>query len=96
MFFKMEKFLKVAVTGLGDQLVSISNVKLIDEASATATATTIHYMDGTTTTITHAADTAFSVLLALQTAMASALQSDWKKVTHDVTLSVAVSQIANA
>jgi dihydroneopterin aldolase len=69
---------------------------LIDEATSTAVTTTIHYMDGTTTTLTHAADTAFSVLLALQNAMANALQSDWKKVTHDVTLSVAVSGIANA
>lgn len=92
----MEKFLKVAVTSLGDQYVSVKNVKLIDEASATAVATTIHYNDGTTTTLTHAADTDFSVLLALQDAMVAALSSDWKKVTHDVTLSVAVSNIANA
>ena len=92
----MNKFLKVAVTSLGDQYVSISGVKLIDEATATAVTTTLHYNDGTTTTLTHAADTAFSVLLALQTAMASALQTDWKQVLHDVTLDVAVSGIANA
>jgi hypothetical protein len=73
-FFKMEKFLKVAVTGLGDQLISISNVKLIDEATSTAVTTTILH-GRTTTTLTHAADTAFSVLLALQNAMANALQS---------------------
>lgn len=92
----MEKFLSIPVTGLGNQYVSVAGVKLIDEATSTATATTIHYMDGTTTTITHAADTAFSVLLALQTAMVSALQTNWQNPVWPVSLNVAVSQIANA
>ena len=93
----MEKFIKISVTGLGDQLVSVSGVKLVDEASATAIATTIHYADGTVTTINHAADTAFSVLLAIQDAMLSALIKPWTDVAPvEVSLNVAVSGIANS
>lgn len=93
----MEKFIYIPVTGLGNQMVSVTNVKLIDEASATATATTIHYNDGTVTTVTHAADTAFSVLIALQNAMVAALQESWTRVAPiTVSLNVAVSGIANA
>lgn len=93
----MEKFIKVPVTGLGNQLVSVAGVKLIDEGSATATSTTIHYADGTVTTISHAADTAFSVLLALQNAMQEALIQSWTNVAPvTVSLNVAVSGIVNA
>lgn len=93
----MEKFIYVPVTGLGNQLVSVTGIKLIDEASATATATTIHYQDGTVTTLTHAADTAFSVLLALQNAVKDALIQPWTNVAPvTVSLNVAVSAIANA
>jgi hypothetical protein len=93
----MEKFVYIPVTGLGNQLVSVTGIKLIDEASSTATATTIHYNDGTTTTLTHAADTAFSVLLAMQNAVTSALTQSWTNVAPlTVSLNVAVSGIANA
>lgn len=89
----MEKFLSIPVTGLGDQYVSVVGVKLINQAVNTDT--TIHYMDGTTTTITHAVDTAYSVLIALQTAMVSALQTNWQSPVWPVSLSVAVSGIVN-
>lgn len=93
----MEKFIYIPVTGLGNQLVSVTGIKLIDEASATATSTTIHYQDGTVTTLTHAADTAFSVLLALQDAVKAALIQPWTNVAPvTVSLNVAVSAIANA
>ena len=92
----MEKFLSIPVPGLGNQYVSVAGVKLIDEATPTASATTIHYMDGTTTTIGHAADTAYSVLLALQTAMVSALQTNWQNPVWPVSLNVAVTGITNA
>jgi len=92
----MEKFLSITVSGLGQQYVSVAGVKLVDEATSTSTTTTIHYMDGTITTITHAADTGFSVLLALQTAMVSALSTNWQNPVWPVNLSVAVSGIANA
>lgn len=93
----MEKFIYIPVASLGNQLVSVSNIKLIDEASATAIATTIHYNDGTVTTITHAADTGFSVLLALQNAVVAALIQPWTNVAPiTVSLNVAVSNIANA
>lgn len=93
----MDKFIEIPVTSLGNQLVSVSGVKLIDEASATATATTIHYADGTVTTVTHAADADFSVLLALQNAMKQALIKPWTDlVPVEVSLNVAVSNIANS
>lgn len=96
----MDKFIEIPVTGLPSnekQLVSVSGVKLIDEATATATATTIHYSDGTVTTVTHAADADFSVLLALQNAMKQALIKPWTDlVPVEVSLNVAVSGIANS
>lgn len=92
----MEKYLSVPVTGEGSQLVSISGVKLIDSASATATATTIAYIDGTVSTITHAAAVAFDVRIALEEAMDIALQTAWTKVAHTVVMPKAVSAIANA
>jgi hypothetical protein len=92
----MEKYLSVPVTGEGSQLVSISGVKLIDSASATATATTIAYIDGTVSTITHAAAVAFDVRIALEVAMDMALQTSWTKVAHTVVMPKAVSAIANA
>lgn len=95
-FFRMEKYLSVPVTSLGNQLVSVAGVKLIDEATATSTTTTIHYIDGTVTTLTHDADTGYSMLLALQAAMNTALQTSWKDLVHPVKVPKAVSNIANA
>ena len=92
----MEKFLSIPVTGEGNQLVSISGVKLIDSATATAVTTTIAYFDGTVTTITHAAAAAFDVRIALETYMALAMQSPWQKVVHSITMPKAVSAIVNA
>ena len=92
----MEKYLSIPVTGEGSQLVSISGVKLIDSASATAAATTIAYIDGTVSTITHAAAVAFDVRIALEEAMDIALQTAWTKVAHTVVMPKAVSAIANA
>lgn len=92
----MQKFLSIPVTSEPNALVAIEGIKTIDEATATATTTTVEYIDGTTTTITHAADTAFSVKTALNTAVENALKQPWQKVVFEVSLNVAVSAVANA
>ena len=94
----MNKFLSIPVTSNGNKLVSVSNVKLITQAaqSATAVTTLIDYIDGTTTTLTHAAAVAFDMRIALEDAMNSALQSNWQKVVHPFTSPKAVSGIVNA
>ena len=92
----MEKFLSIPVTSEPNALVSLSGIKTIDEATGTAVTTVVYYHDGTATTITHAADTAFSVKIALNTALENALKQSWQKVVFPVELSVAVSAVANA
>ena len=94
----MTKYLNVAVTGNGNKLVSITDVKLITQAaeSGTAVTTLIAYHDGTVTTLTHAAAVAFSMRDALENAMDTALQSTWAKVVHPFTSPQAVSSILNA
>ena len=49
----MEKYLSIPVTNEGNQLVTLSNVKLIEAASTTST--TINYGSSKVITITHAA-----------------------------------------
>lgn len=92
----MEKFLSIPVTSQGNQLVSVSGIKLIDAASATETATTIAYAGGKVTTVTSAAQVAFSMRDFLQDSMVEALQSPWRQVVHQVTPPQAVSEIAVA
>lgn len=94
----MAKYLSIPVTGKANKLVSITGVKLITQAaeSATALTTTIDYDDGTTTTLTHAAAVNFDMRNFLQGTMASALQSDWKKVVHPFNSPKPISSILNA
>jgi hypothetical protein len=91
----MEKFLSIPVTSQGNQLVSANNVILVDSASdsATATSTLITYAGGKVVTLTHAAQVAFSMKLAIQNAIAAALQTSWTNVVYDVTVPQAVSDI---
>jgi len=92
------KYLNIPVTGNGNKLVSITGVKLItqDAESGTAVTTLIDYVDGTTTTLTHAAAVAFDMRDALENAMATALATGWQSVVHDFTSPKAVSSIVNA
>ena len=94
----MQKYLSIPVTDNGNKLVSATNVKVITQAaeSATAVTTLIAYDDGTVTTITHAAAVAFDMRIALESAMAAALQSPWTEVVHAFTSPKAVSSIVNA
>ena len=49
----MEKYLKIPVTDEAKQIVSINNVKLVEQASTTTV--TLAYGSGKVVTITHAA-----------------------------------------
>jgi hypothetical protein len=91
----MEKFLSIPVTSQGAQLVSANNIVLVDTGSdsATATTTVITYAGGKVVTLTHAAQVAFSMKLAIQAAIVAALQTSWTNVVYDVTVPQAVSDI---
>jgi len=51
----MEKFLKITNAPNTGQLIGLAEVKAVSTASATATTVTVDYADGTTTTVTTAA-----------------------------------------
>jgi hypothetical protein len=89
----MEKFLSIPVTSAGNQLVSVTNVILVDAASATATATAITYAGGKVVTLTHAAQVAFSMRDAIQTGIANALQTSWTNPVYEIAVPQAVSNI---
>ena len=92
----MEKFLSIAVTSEGNQLISANNVILVDAASATSTTTVITYAGGKAVTLTHAAQAAFDVRNAIQDAIVAALSTPWQSVAYTVTVPKAVSGIAVA
>ena len=92
----MEKFLSIPVTGEGNQLVSVSGIKLIDAANATAADTLITYAGGKVTTVSVTAQVDFSMRDFLQDSMVEALQSPWRQVVHKVTPPQAVTGIAVA
>lgn len=91
----MEKFLSFPVTGRINQLVSATNIVLVEAAadSATATSTLITYAGGKVVTITHAAQVAFSMCDAIQLALASALATAWTNVVYVVQVPQAISDI---
>jgi hypothetical protein len=92
----MEKFLSIPVTSAGNQLVAVTNVILVDAASATATATAITYAGGKVVTLTHAAQVAFSMRDAIQNGIANALQTSWTNPVYAITVPQAVSDIGVA
>jgi len=93
----MEKFLSIPVTNEQNQLVSATDVLLVEQASTTTV--TITYKFGKVTTITHATAGSGDETErdAIQDAIVAALQTDWKKPSYAVTtLPYAVSGIAVA
>jgi hypothetical protein len=94
----MEKFLSIPVTGQSNQLVSANNVVLVEARDdlATALSTIINYANGTTVTITHAAQVAFSMRTAIQDAIVSALQTSWHTPVYVMAPPQAVSNIEMA
>lgn len=93
----MEKFLSIPVTNEQSQLVSATDVILVEQASTTTV--TIAYKGKATVTITHATAGAGDETQrdAIQNAIVAALATDWTKPSYAVTnLPYAVSGIANA
>jgi len=96
LLFIMEKFLKIPVTNEQEQLVSVLDVKLVEQASTTTV--TLAYGSGKVVTITHAAISASSEAMrdAVQDAMVEALATGWTEVSYDYVPNSAVSGIAIA
>ncbi len=92
----MEKFLKVTNAPNTGQLISINGIKAVGTASATATTVTVDYVDGTTTTITTAAQVASDVYLEVISAIETAIATSWQKAYYEVVLPKAVTSIVNA
>ena len=93
----MEKFLSIPVTSEQNQLVSATNVVLVEQASTTTV--TITYNGGKVVTLTHATAGAGveTERDAIQAAIVAALQTPWYKVSFQVSgLPFAVSGIAVA
>jgi hypothetical protein len=83
----MEKFLRIPVTNEQTQLVSATDIVLIEQQSATTVQ--IHYKSTTATdvvTITHATRGSQdeSMRDAIQNAVIASLEEGWTKVAYDV------------
>jgi hypothetical protein len=98
----MEKFISIPVTSQPNQLISATNVVLVASglgsanSSGTAVTTTITYAGGKVVTLTHAAQVAFSMRTAIQTAINDALTTSWTNVTYPVIVPQAVSAVTVA
>ena len=92
----MEKFLKVTNAPNTGQLISINGIKAVGTASATATTVTVDYVDGTTTTITTAAQVDSDVYLEVISAIETVIATSWQKAYYEVVLPKAVTSIVNA
>ena len=71
----MIKFLYVSNAPNTGQLISVNGIKNIGTASATATTVTIDYVDGTTTTVTTAAQVGSDVYVAIKDAVFGAFDT---------------------
>ena len=92
----MQKFLKITNAPNTGQLIAVDGIKALSTASATATTVTIKYVDGTTTTVTTAAQVASDVYLMLLSSIETAIATSWQKAYYEVTLPKAVASIVNA
>ena len=92
----MQKFLKASNAPVTGQLIAIEGIKAVATASATATTVTVDYFDGTTTTITTAAQVGTDVYEAIVEAIDLALQTSWLKPYYVIALPKAVTSIVNA
>lgn len=93
----MQKFLNIPVTGEQYQLVAITGIVLIEQASTTTV--TITYRGGQVTTVTHATAGAGDETErdAIQDAVVAALTTSWTNPAYSVeNLPYAVSGIAVA
>jgi len=92
----MEKYLKIPVTDEAKQIVSINDVKLVEQASTTTV--TLAYGSGKLVTLTHAATGANLETMRdeVQNAILDALATGWTAVSYDYNPSSAVSGISIA
>lgn len=91
----MTKFLKIKNAPNTGQLISINGIKAVATASATATTVTIDYVDGTTTTVTTAAQVGSDVYSTILDSIENALATSWQKAYYEVSLPKAVTSIVN-
>ena len=92
----MAKFLKITNAPITGQLISLDGVKAIATATATAVTVTIDYVDGTTTTVTTAAQVAHDVYTAILDGQEIALATSWQNPYYEMNLPKAVTSIVNA
>ena len=92
----MVKFLYVSNAPYTGQLISVNGIKNIGTTSATATTVTIDYVDGTTTTVTTAAQVASDVYYDIRNGVENALTTSWTNPYYEIALSKAVTSIVNA
>ncbi len=92
----MEKFLKVTNAPVTGQLIAINGIKAVATANATAAKVTITYFDGTTTTVTTAAQVGSDVYTEILNAIETAIATSWQKAYYEVVLPKAVTSILNA
>ena len=80
----MQKFLSIPVTAEGDQLVSSTGIKLIEQGSTTTVVIT--YGGGKITTLTHAVAGAGDVTMRdlIQDSVVSINQQPWREVIFPV------------
>ncbi len=92
----MTKFLKIKNAPNTGQLISINGIKAVATSGATATTVTIDYVDGTTTTVTTAAQVGSDVYSTILDSIENALATSWQKAYYEVSLPKAVTSIVNA
>ena len=93
----MAKFLKITNAPITGQLISLDGVKAVaTAASGTAVTVTIDYVDGTTTTVTTAAQAYHDVYTSILDNMEVALATSWQNPYFEVSLPKAVTSIVNA
>jgi hypothetical protein len=101
----MEKFISIPVTAssvTSNQLISATNVVSVFAGAITTNTlalanTAIMYQGGKVVTLTHAAQTAFNMRNAIQSAIATALQTSWTETVYVVpSLPITVTAITSA
>jgi len=92
----MIKFLYVSNAPNTGQLISVNGIKNIGTASATATTVTIDYVDGTTTTVTTAAQVGSDVYTEIKNGAKNALTTSWTNPYYEIELPKAITSIVNA
>ncbi len=85
----MEKFLSIPVTGEGNQLVPVTDVKLITAGLSSSSTTRINYGSGKKVDITHGSVGAGSITNSqtqfrnwLQLQMSNALSTAWTRASY--------------